>query len=184
MLMAMASSRSRAVQAAAAVTVLACVAAGCTSSPDDSGDETTNSGRPLASLPSFPSQPTAVPTAPTLTGSALAPAPPTGSGLPSGAVTVALRSGALGTGCVPGAVERGAEAEAVAEAVADAVAAGGVTVATGEPASALGAGKSALLPPAGTVPPCPTPWVDVVHAVSVTSAPASAAHRLERMRTA
>jgi hypothetical protein len=104
--------------------------------------------------------------------------------LPSGAVTVALRSGALGTGCVPGAVERGAEAEAVAEAVADAVAAGGVTVATGEPASALGAGKSALLPPAGTVPPCPTPWVDVVHAVSVTSAPASAAHRLERMRTA
>jgi hypothetical protein len=104
--------------------------------------------------------------------------------LPSGAVTVALRSGALGTGCVPGAVEAGGEAEAVGDAVADAVAAGGVTVATGEPASALGAGKSALLPPAGTVPPCPTPWVDVVHAVSVTSAPASAAHRLERMRTA
>jgi len=103
--------------------------------------------------------------------------------LPSGAVTVAVRNGALGTGCVLGDGGTELDADAVAGA---APVGGGVAVPTGAVASAVGAGKSALFPllPAGAEPTCPAPSVDVVQAASVTSAPASASHRVERMRTA
>lgn len=98
MLWVMIRSRPRVLLAAVSA---AAFAAGCTSTGGDSSGGSTNPDRPIASLRSFPSQLTALPTAPVLSGTAPlnggSTAPPTNSGSPSGSVSGGLSASPTGT---------------------------------------------------------------------------------------
>ena len=96
MLMVMFRSRPRTLLAAVSA---AAFAAGCTSTGGDSAGGSANPDRPIASLRSFPSQLTALPTAPALSGTAplSGPAQPTNSVPPSGSVSGSLSTSPTGS---------------------------------------------------------------------------------------